>query len=74
MTQPARVVLTAPAFHVAAFFAVPALTFWTAAGLLGISWHPESLGIWATVGTAAAIGRWAIRKEASRPAAGTPDL
>jgi hypothetical protein len=59
--------------HVAAFFAVPTLTFWTAAGLLGIGWHPGLLAIWATVGVAAAIGRWAIQNEASPSRTGSLD-
>jgi hypothetical protein len=53
--------------HVAAFFTVPAVTFWATAGLLGMGWHPGLLALWSTVGTAAAIGRWAIRYDASRP-------
>lgn len=50
--------------HVGAFFAVPTFVFWTLAGLLGFGWTPSVLGLWATVGAAAAFGRWAIRKDA----------
>lgn len=51
--------------HVTAFFAVPTLAFWAVAGLVGFGWHPGWLGLWAaTVGAAAAVGRWSIRKDA----------
>ena len=51
--------------HIAAFFAVPTLAFWAVAGLVGFGWHPGWLGLWAaTVGAAAAVGRWSIRKDA----------
>ena len=50
--------------HIAAFFVVPTLAFWAVAGLAGFGWHPGWLGLWATVGAAAAIGRWAVRKDA----------
>ncbi|ALV43215.1 hypothetical protein AU252_20320 [Pseudarthrobacter sulfonivorans] len=50
--------------HITAFFAVPTLAFWAVAGLLGFGWHPGWLGLWATVGAAAAVGRWSIRKDA----------
>ncbi|MFF2316511.1 hypothetical protein ACFVTE_09600 [Arthrobacter sp. NPDC058097] len=48
--------------HVAVFFAVPTLVFWVLGGLLQFGWTIESLGFWATVGAAAAIGRLAIRR------------
>lgn len=49
--------------HVAAFFAVPTLLFLTLGGVLGFGWTLENLGFWATVGAAAALGRWAVRKQ-----------
>lgn len=49
--------------HVAMFFAVPTLVFWVLAGLLGFGWTIETLGFWATVGAAAAVGRFAVRKD-----------
>jgi hypothetical protein len=48
--------------HVAVFFAVPTLVFWVIGGLLGFGWTIKTLGFWATVGAAAAIGRLAVRK------------
>ena len=50
--------------HIAAFFTAPTLVFWTLSGLLGIGWDLQGLGLWATAGAAAAVGRWAIRKDA----------
>lgn len=51
--------------HVTAFFAVPTLAFWAVVGLVGFGWHPGWPGLWAaTVGAAAAVGRWFIRKDA----------
>jgi len=49
--------------HVAAFFIVPALAFWALGSLFGFGWTLESLGLWATVGVAAAAGRLAIWKD-----------
>lgn len=57
--------------HVAVFFAAPTLVFWTAGGLLGFGWSLGALGFWATVGAAAAIGRFAVRKNAALVHAGT---
>lgn len=51
--------------HIAAFFAVPTLVFWSATGLLGFGWSLVLLGFWASVGAAAAVGRFAVRKDAS---------
>lgn len=48
--------------HVAVFFAAPTLVFWVLGGLLGLKWTFETLGFWATVGAASAIGRFAVRK------------
>lgn len=50
--------------HIGAFFAVPTLGFWMLGSVLGFGWQPWLLIPWATVGAAAAIGRWAIRKDA----------
>ncbi|MGF9648893.1 hypothetical protein AAIH32_13010 [Pseudarthrobacter oxydans] len=51
--------------HIGAFFVVPTLAFWAVAGMVGFGWHPGLLGLWAaTVGAAAAVGRWSIRKDA----------
>ncbi|WP_432245446.1 hypothetical protein ACRB8A_01810 [Arthrobacter sp. G.S.26] len=55
--------------HVGAFFAAPTLVFWGLGGLLGLGWHPGLLGLWATVGAAAAVGRWAIRGNISTSSA-----
>lgn len=49
--------------HIGAFFAVPTLVFWLLGSVLGFGWQPWLLIPWATVGAAAAIGRWAIRKD-----------
>jgi len=49
--------------HIGAFFAVPTLVFWLLGTVLGLGWQPLLLIGWATVGVAAAIGRWAIRKD-----------
>jgi hypothetical protein len=49
--------------HVAVFVAVPTLVFWTLGGMLGFGWTVENLGLWATVGAAAAFGRWSDRKQ-----------
>ncbi|WP_157370989.1 MULTISPECIES: hypothetical protein [unclassified Arthrobacter] len=46
--------------HVAAFFAVPTLTYWVLGGLLGLGWTLAALGFWATVGASAAVGRLAV--------------
>jgi hypothetical protein len=48
--------------HILAFLVAPTVVFWAVGGLLGL-WHPGLLGIWATVGAAAAVGRGAIRKD-----------
>lgn len=48
--------------HVVVFFAVPTLVFWVLGGLLEFGWTFETLGFWATVGAASAIGRFAVRK------------
>lgn len=45
--------------HVGAFFAVPTVTFWLMGSVLAFGWQPWMLVPWATVGAAAAIGRWA---------------
>ena len=51
--------------HIGAFFVMPTLAFWAVAGQLGFGWHPGWLGLWAaTVGAAAAVGRWSVRKDA----------
>lgn len=50
--------------HVGVYFAVPTMVFWTLGGLLGLGWTVENLGFWATVGAAAALGRWAVRRQA----------
>lgn len=55
--------------HITAFFVVPTVAFWTVTGLLGFGWHLGWLGLWATVGAVAAVGRWAVRKDAHSPAA-----
>ena len=49
--------------HIGAFFAVPTLAFWLLGSVLGLGWQPWLLIPWATVGAAAAIGRWAVRKD-----------
>lgn len=49
--------------HVGAFFLVPTLAFWLLGSVLGFGWQPVMLIPWATVGVAAAIGRWAVRKD-----------
>jgi len=49
--------------HVAAFFAVPTLAFWALGSLFGFGWSLGALGLWATVGLAAAVGRLAIWKD-----------
>ncbi|WP_211880807.1 hypothetical protein [Pseudarthrobacter albicanus] len=49
--------------HIGAFFTVPTLVFWLLGSVLGLGWQPLLLVPWATVGAAAAIGRWAVRKE-----------
>ena len=59
--------------HIGAFFAVPTLAFWLLGSVLGLGWQPLLLIPWATVGIAAATGRWAVRKDVlpSSPAAAT---
>jgi hypothetical protein len=49
--------------HIGAFFTVPTLGFWLLGSVLGLGWQPWLLIPWATVGAAAAIGRWAIRED-----------
>lgn len=49
--------------HIVAFFVAPTLVFWLLGSVLGLGWQPWLLIPWATVGAAAAIGRWAIRKD-----------
>jgi hypothetical protein len=49
--------------HIGAFFAVPTLAFWLLGSVLGLGWQPLLLIPWSTVGVAAAIGRWAVRKD-----------
>jgi hypothetical protein len=49
--------------HVGAFFVVPTLAFWLLGSVLGFGWQPVMLIPWSTVGAAAAIGRWAVRKD-----------
>jgi hypothetical protein len=49
--------------HVAAYFVVPTLCFWALGSLLGFGWTLEALGLWATVGLAAALGRLAVWKD-----------
>lgn len=49
--------------HVAAFFIVPTLGFWALGSVLGFGWSIEALGLWATVGLAAALGRLAVWKD-----------
>ncbi|XAS69481.1 hypothetical protein V3C33_09645 [Micrococcaceae bacterium Sec5.7] len=49
--------------HIGAFFAVPTLAFWLLGSVLGLGWQPLLLIAWATVGAAAAIGRWSVRKD-----------
>lgn len=49
--------------HIGVFFAAPTLVFWVLGSLLGLGWTIESLGFRATVGAAAAFGRWAVRKQ-----------
>lgn len=56
--------------HVAVFFAAPALVFWTAHGFLGFGWSIGALGFCVTVGAAAAIGRFAVCKNAALVPAG----
>ena len=53
--------------HIGAFFAVPTLVFWLLGSALGLGWQLWLLIPWATVGVAAAIGRWAIRKDVLSP-------
>ena len=53
--------------HNGAFFAVPTLVFWLLGSALGLGWQLWLLIPWATVGVAAAIGRWAIRKDVLSP-------
>lgn len=55
--------------HIGAFFAVPTLSFGVLGGLPGLGWHPWLLGLWATVGAATAVGRWAIRGNVSTSSA-----
>ena len=61
--------------HIRAFFAVPTLAFWLLGSVLGLGRQPWLLIPWATVGAAAAIGRWAVRKDvlSSNSAAAPPD-
>ena len=49
--------------HIGVFFAVPTFVFWLVGSVLGLGWQPWLLVPWATVGAAAAIGRWAVRKD-----------
>ncbi|MET3923207.1 hypothetical protein [Arthrobacter sp. UYEF20] len=49
--------------HIGAFFTVPTLAFWLLGSVLGLGWQPLLLIPWATVGAAAAIGRWAVRND-----------
>jgi hypothetical protein len=49
--------------HIGAFFAVPTVAFWLLGSVLGFGWQPLMLIPWATVGAAAATGRWAVRKD-----------
>lgn len=49
--------------HIGAFFAAPTLVFWLLGSVLGLGWQPWLLIPWATVGAAAAIGRWAVSKD-----------
>lgn len=42
----------------------PTLVFWLLGSVRGLGWQPWLLMPWATVGAAAAIVHWAIRKEA----------
>jgi hypothetical protein len=49
--------------HIGAFFAVPTVAFWLLGSVLGFGWQPLMLIPWSTVGAAAAIGRWAVRKD-----------
>jgi hypothetical protein len=49
--------------HIGAFFVVPTVAFWLLGSVLGLGWQPLMLIPWATVGVAAAIGRWAVRKD-----------
>jgi hypothetical protein len=49
--------------HTGAFVVVPTMVFWLLGSVLGLGWQPRLLIPWATVGAAAAIGRWAIRKD-----------
>ncbi|MCD5342182.1 hypothetical protein LR392_08100 [Arthrobacter sp. AK04] len=58
--------------HIGAFFLVPTLTFWLLGSVLGFGWQPVMLIPWATVGVAAAIGRWAVRRDALFSSAAPP--
>jgi hypothetical protein len=49
--------------HIGAFFAVPTVAFWLLGSVLGFGWQPLMLIPWSTVGAAASIGRWAVRKD-----------
>ncbi len=49
--------------HIGAFFAVPTVAFWLLGSVLGLGWQPLMLIPWSTVGVAAAIGRWTVRKD-----------
>ena len=49
--------------HIGAFFVVPTFVFWVLGSVLAFGWQPVMLLPWATVGVAAAIGRWAVRKD-----------
>ena len=49
--------------HVAAFFIVPTLGFWALGSVLGFGWSVGALGLWATVGFAAALGRRAVWRD-----------
>lgn len=53
--------------HIGAFFVVPTLVFWVLGSVLAFGWQPVMLLPWATVGAAAAIGRWAVRKDVISP-------
>jgi hypothetical protein len=58
--------------HIGAFFAVPTLAFWLVGSVLAFGWQPWMLVPWATVGAAAAIGRWAVRKDVVHPNPAAP--
>lgn len=57
--------------HIGAFFLVPTLAFWLLGSVLGLGWQPLLLIPWSTVGATAAIGRWAVRRDAFSPSSAT---